>query len=183
MNTKNFTSCLTKRRKMKKINSYWGGRLTVIVLFSLSLLTSILCIYGIVSDSLWWIFFIPLSFLMLYAAICCIKKGFLSYLKTDEFKICNANYSINWNNVYITLSSTRDIVYGNGLVYIVYIDDHYLTEDEINNKTNKMFMVVNLLIPKRHEQILLRYDKKVKIIAQNNDKRLKTFLEHNSKYN
>ena len=167
---------------MKKINSYWGGRFTVIVLLSLSLLTAILCIYGTVADSFGWIYFIPLSLLMLYAAIYRIKRGFLSYLKTDEYKICNANHSINWNNVYITLSSTRDIVYGNGLVYVMYIDDHYLTEDEANNKTNKMFMVVNLLIPKRHEQILLRYNKKVKLIGQNNDKRLKTFLEHNSKY-
>ena len=168
---------------MKRISSYQGGRFIVITLLSLCLLIAVLCVVGIISNSFEWICAIPLSLLMLFAAVHRIKSGFLSSLQIDEIKIANADYSLNWDNVYITLATTHKIVYANGIVDIMYIDDHYLSEDEINNKTYKMFMVVTPLMPKRQELILSRYNKIVRFINQPNEKRHDLFLKHNERHN
>lgn len=168
---------------MKKISSILGGRFCIYWLFIsifISVIATIIAIFLDPSITLISIFIVPL--VLLFIAIHLIKNGFLSYLEIDHSKISNKENSLDWENVYITLTTVFNSNYGRGPIVIIYIDDHYLSKDEISNKKYKMFMVLTPKTPKRQECILSKYNKKVKIIDEFNDERFKVFWEHNSRY-
>lgn len=169
---------------MKKISSIFGGRFCIYWLFIsifISIIATIIAIFLDPSITLISIFILPL--VLLFIAIYLIKNGFLSYLEIDHSKISNKENSLDWENVYISLTTVFNSVYGRGPIVIMYIDDHYLSEDEIKNKKYKMFIIVSPRMSQIQECILSKYKKKIKIIGKYQDKLLKAFLEHNSKHN
>ena len=165
---------------MKKISSIYGGRFCIYWLF-ISIFVSVFATsVAIVLDpsiTLVSVFVIPL--VLLFTAIHFIKNGYLSYLKIDNLKISNKENSLDWENVYITVATVFNYAYSRAPVVIMCIDDHYLSDDEINNKKYKMFMIVTPRMPQRQECILSNYNKKVQIISKRQDERLEVFLEHN----
>lgn len=166
---------------MKKINSVPGGKLIVISLLFSFIFSTIIIILSIEEEpSVNSIIACIMPLLILLGVIHFIKNGCLSYLQIDDFQISNEDYSIGLENVHITIVADYHPISPRALAIIMYVDDHYLTEDEIKNKKYKMFVI---LTSKRREYILSKYNKKVKIIEKYNDKRIKVFLEHNSKYN
>ena len=168
---------------MKKISSILGGRFCIYWLFIsifISVIATIIAIFLDPSITLISIFIAPL--VLLFIASHLIKNGFLSYLEIDHSKISNKENSLDWENVYISLTTVFNSVYGRGPIVIMYIDDHYLSEDEISNKKYKMFMIVTPRMPQRQESILSKYNKRVKIIGEYQDERFQVFLEHNSRY-
>ena len=168
---------------MKKISSVPLGRLLVVsLLFLCSFVTIIIIVLGISEpyDHLTYAFLLPL--LILYNIVHYEKSGYWEYLKVDDLKIANSNYSLDWENVYITLTTKRHAISPRYPSVIIYLDDHYLSEDEINKKKYKMFMIVTFISPQRQEYILSKYNKQVKIIIQLQDERLKMFLEHNKQF-
>lgn len=168
---------------MKKISSVPLGRLLIVgLLFLCSFVTIIIIVLGISepSDHITYAFLLPL--LILFNIVHYAKSGFWEYLKVDDLKIANSNYSLDWENVYITLTTKCHAISPRYPAVIIYLDDHYLSEDEINKKKYKMFMIVTFISPQRQEYILSKYNKQVKIITKLQDERLKMFLEHNKQF-
>ena len=165
---------------MKKISSIHGGRFCIycfIISIFISVTAIIISIFLDRSTEEIYAFILPL--LLLFVTIHFIKNGFLSYLEICHSKISNKENSLDWENVYITAAIVSNSVYGRAPVVIMCIDDHYLSDDEINNKKYKMFMIVTPRMPQRQECILSNYNKKVQIISKRQDERLEVFLEHN----
>lgn len=168
---------------MKKISSVPLGRLIVVgLLFLCFFATIIIIILGISepSNSLAYAFLLPL--LILFNIVHYIKSGYWEYLKIDDLKISNNYYNLDWENVYITLTTNHHAISPRYPSVIIYLDDHHLNEDEISKKKYKMFMTVTFRMPQRQEYILSKYSKQVKIITKLQDERLGVFLEHNKQF-
>ena len=168
---------------MKKISSIHGGRFCIycfIISILISVIAIVIALFSDLSSEAIYAFILPL--LLLFVTIHFIKNGFLSYLEICHSKISNKENSLDWENVYITAAIVSNSVYGRAPVVIMCIDDHYLIDDDINNKKYKMFMIVTPRMPQRQECILSNYNKKVQIINKWQDERLKVFLEHNKQF-
>ena len=168
---------------MKKISSIRGGRFCIYWLF-ISIFVSVFATsIAIVLDpsiTLVSVFVIPL--ILLFITIYFIKNGYLSYLEIDNLKISDKKNSLDWKNVYISVTTAFSSVHGRGPIVIMYIDDHYLSEDEIRSKKYKMFMIVTPMMPQRQECILSKYNKKVKILSNYQDELFEVFLKHNKQF-
>lgn len=171
------------RRLYEKISSVPLGRLLVVsLLFLCSFVTIIIIVLGISepSDHLTYAFLLPL--LILFNIVHYVKSGYWEYLKIDDLKIANNHYSLVWESVHITLTANYHAISPRCPSVIMYLDDHYLNEDEISKKKYKMFMIVTFRTPSRQEHILSKYNKQVKIMTKLQDERLGVFLEHNKQF-
>ena len=120
---------------MKRISSVPLGRSIVVILsFICFFVTIFIIILGILepSNNLLYTFLLPL--LIFFNIVHYVKSGYWSCLKIDDLKIANSNYSLDWESVYITLTTKRHAISPRYPSVIIYIDDHYLSEDEINKK-------------------------------------------------
>ena len=168
---------------MKRISSVPLGRLIVVLLSSICLGSTILIILLKISEQSnnhIYAFLLPL--LILLSIVHYLKSGFWSWFKMDDFKIVNNHYSLDWENVYITLTIGYHPISPRYPSVIIYLDDHYLNEDEISKNKYKMFMIVAFRTPQRQDYILSKYSKPVKIITKLQDERLEAFLEHNKQF-
>lgn len=162
---------------MKKISSHPGGPFIISWLWGV-LAVALVGTFVVYPDPVWGGMMILAGAVMLVCAFL-IRCGYLSYVCISDRGISNKHTKIDWNNAYFTLYvSAPNVPYGRGSVDVLYIDDHYLTPDEIKGKQAKMFVVIN---PRRSAGLLYHYGKKVHFINEPNSKRHALFLEHNNK--
>ena len=167
---------------MKKLESMPGGKFIVII-FACAFVVILACgLITLFSDALIGLAAIGFSIIPLAIAIFHIKAGYLSYITVSELGISDAKgTTLSWDNVRFTLYiSDPRIYYSRGQVDVLYIDDHYLTVDEIKNDKTKSFVVV---MPKQLESLLSKYNNKIQFINSPCAKRHKSFIDHNESLN
>lgn len=160
----------------KKISSHPGGRFIISWLLG-SLGIVLVGAFTVYPDPVWGGMMILACGIMLVCAHL-IRRGYLSYVCISDRGISNTHTEIDWNHAHFTLYiSDPNMPYGRGSVDVLYIDDHYLSPNEVKRKQVKMFVVTN---PRRSVALLCHYRKKVHFINEPNSKRHALFLEHNS---
>ena len=166
---------------MKKLESMPRGKFIVII-FACAFTVILACgLIALFSDVLMGVAAIGFSIIPLAIAIFHIRTGFLSYIIVSELGISDSKgATVSWENVRFTLYiSDPRIYYSRGQVDVLYIDDHYLTADEIKKNKTKSFVVV---MPKLLEYLLSKYNNKIQFINSPCVKRHKEFIEHNESF-
>lgn len=164
---------------MKKLESMPGGKFIVII-FACAFVVVLTCgLIVLFSDIVMGLAAVAFSLIPLAIAIFHAKAGYLSYITVSELGISNnKGTTISWENVRFTLYiSDPRIYYSRGQVDVVYIDDHYLTEDEIKSDKTKSFVVAT---PKTIKYLLSKCNGKIEFINAPCKKRHNAFIEHNA---
>ena len=167
---------------MKKLESMPGGKFIVIV-FACAFVVILACgLIALFTDTVMGLAAIGFSIIPLAIVIFHIKAGYLSYITVSELGISDTKgTTVSWENVRFTLYiSDPRIYYSRGQVDVLYIDDHYLTADEIKSDKTKSFVVV---MPKLLECLLPKYNNKIQFINSPCAKRHKAFIDHNESLN
>lgn len=163
---------------MKKISSHSGGPFITFWLLG-AMAIALVSAFVVYPDPMWCGMVILAGGVMLACAFL-IRWGYLSYVCISDRGISNKHTKIDWNNAHFTLFiSDPNVPYGRGTADVLYIDDHYLSPDEVKRKQAKMFVVINL---RRSAALLCHYRKKVHFINEPNSKRHALFLEHNNRF-
>ena len=166
---------------MKKLESMPGGKFIVII-FACAFVIILACgLITLFSDTVIGLAAIAFSLVPLAIAIFHAKAGYLSYITVSALGIIdNKGTTVSWENVRFTLYiSDPRIYYSRGQVDVLYIDDHYLTADEIKKDKTKSFVVV---MPNLLECLLSKYNSKIQFINSPCAKRHKKFIEHNESF-
>ncbi len=165
-----------------KISTFVGGRILILMYSLYELFLSTVIIWGCIVESLEYLILAPVVILLLFPAFRMIRYGFWQKLHVcDDFIKCN-NHIISKEDVRFTLSSTRDLlVFGRGIVDIIYIDDHYLTNEEISRGEYKMSVILRRRMLKNHLLLISWYNNKIVFNTEIDTSRHAYIIAHNEK--
>ena len=166
---------------MKKLESMPGGKFIVII-FACAFVVILACgLIALFADTVMGLAAIGFSIIPLAIVIFHIKAGYLSYITVSELGISDTKgTTMSLENVRFTLYiSDPRIYYSRGQVDVVYIDDHYLTADEIKSDKTKSFVVAT---PKTIKYLLSKCNSKIEFINTPCKKRHNAFIEHNARF-
>ena len=170
--------------KAKKLNTIPNGLVVVIIIVFEILLTLVLGIALLPAIEALGLF--AFSFVFLVSLIHYITHKYCNFIEVSNGFICHKEDSYTWENVFITVQSTKPNFLRNSFDYYVFFDDHYLTQEEANSKFIKRKGFYLMLTRKRTNWLLSYYQKNLKILDESTYGRNKDIITriklHNLKF-